>query len=202
VALISFRPTGSSARIYPMHQIKNLCMVLITSTLLVAGPVFGCCFGISNVTQSKASTSSHGTISRNTSATNQQLVLSALTTGHQTMENPCHGMDLEAGQSISINPAVQPDTDMAETDPAGKSSDCPNCTHITSNLVCSTTLSDTQGTSFTNYTYDESEFEALYFLVLLDFPADTSIHSREFKPPAIWLPATTTPVTLSQILTI
>ena len=178
-----------------MHQFKNLSIVLIASTLLVVGPILGCCSGMINFAPSNKMTSF-----------DQSSVVAPDSTSHHSnaqasnskaMEMPCHDMVIGGEQSISQVP-----DDKIDTISENGSSHCHNCTDTNTSDGCATTKSDAEPVFLAANTLNDSAPEPIYLLLLLDFPEDIPVVTGPEGPPNDWHPLVSTPITLHQVLII
>ena len=158
-----------------MYALKHLTIALIASTVLIVAPVLGCCSATpmpSNADQSLLAP-----------------VVDLPTAKHYIAANgaemPCHDMDTSA----KIDLALQ-DTG------AHDSGHCDSC------INCVTTMPREAAPVIVSSLLADTDFEALYFFVLLDFSAFQQKSLFSERPPDNPPMLAFTPVTLHQILTI
>jgi len=158
-----------------MSAFKHLGIALIASTILIVGPVLGCCSGMPD----SANSMQTAEFVDSNSATPQHAPASG------DMQMPCHEM------------AMSPEPDPSSLDtPAPDTGHCDNC------VSCITTLAQETSVVTLASAASDSDFEAMYFLVLLEFPGAKPEPVLSDKPPDDLLTPALTPVSLHQILTI
>ena len=158
-----------------MYALKHLTIALIASTVLIVAPVLGCCLATpipSNAEQSLLSPVVDLSAAEHFLVANES-------------EMPCHDMDTSA----KIDLALQ-DTE------AHDSGHCDSC------VDCVTTMAPEAAPVLVSPLFADTDFEALYFFVLLDFSAFQQKSLLTERPPDNPPMLAFTPVTLHQILTI
>jgi len=187
-----------------MRPLKNFCITLIASTLLIVGPVFGCCSGMVKLDQSNKLGSP---IEHTTS--------SSIAPAHHTssdaelMETPCHETGTYSVNIVSSdsNATLDNSSDISENFSVNFIADkglshCEDCTLDDISDACATMPSEDNPVLLTEFSSGEPEFEPLYFLTLLGFPKEVPIRTVPQRSSKDWPSLTTTPITLHQILTI
>jgi len=158
-----------------MYTLKHLTIALIASTVLIVAPVLGCCSATpipSNADQSLLSP-----------------VVDLPTAKHYIAANgaemPCHDMDTSAEIDLTLQNTQVHD-----------SGHCDSC------VDCVTTMAREAAPVLVSPLFADTDFEALYFFVLLDFSAFQQKSLLTERPPDNPPILAFTPVTLHQILTI
>ena len=158
-----------------MYTLKHLTIALIASTVLIVAPVLGCCSATpmpSNAEQPLLYPVVDLSAAKHFLVANES-------------EMPCHDMDTSA----KIDLALQ-DTG------AHDSGHCDSC------VDCVTTMPREAAPVIVSSLLTDTDFEALYFFVLLDFSAFQQKSLFSERPPDNPPMLAFTPVTLHQILTI
>ncbi len=158
-----------------MYTLQHLSIALIASTVLIVAPVLGCCSGAPLPFDSDQSSRSPA------------VALSALENHLTASETqiPCH--DMATTSKIDSAPQLLPVHDSEHCDT------CENCV---------TSMTREASPALASFFLADTDFETLYFFVLLDFPAfQRKIFVTE-RPPDNSPMLALTPITLHQILTI
>ncbi len=158
-----------------MYTLKHLTIALIASTVLIVAPVLGCCSATpmpSNAEQSLLSPVV------DLSAAKHYLVAN-------DTEMPCHDMATSAEIDLTL-----------QDKGAHDSGHCDSCAE------CVTSMAREGAPVLVSSLLADTDFEALYFFVLLDFSAFQQKSLFSERPPDNPPMLAFTPVTLHQILTI
>lgn len=158
-----------------MYTLKHLSIALIASTVLIVAPVLGCC---SATPMPSNSGQSLLTPVVDLSAAKHYLVAN-------DTQMPCHDMATSGEIDLTLQDTRAHD-----------SGRCDSC------VDCVTTMAREAAPVLVSSLLADTDFEALYFFVLLDFSAFQKISLFSERPPDNPPMLAFTPVTLHQILTI
>lgn len=159
----------------PMYTLKHFSIALIASIVFIVAPVLGCC--------------SATPMPSNTGQSLLTPVIDLSASEHHLVTNdtqmPCHDMATNAEIDLPL-----------QDEPSHDSGHCDSCAN------CVTTMARETAPVLVSSLLDDTDFEALYFFVLLDFSAFQRKALFSERPPDNPPILAFTPITLHQILTI